>query len=245
MKKFFQKSAVATAIALAGNMCMPSISMADDIPGLNIIYASNEVPMDIGPIRFMSEEGRQQLLRDHQMTPFYQAARNHWTIERIESAIPVELPQADGSSVRVFLDAEDFAGDWTPERIASSTRLFEVLSPDGFARRSVGGSAPAALEEQQVQTLEEYLFEALRQVAPDSLVRFWRAPEGFDPTVRDGGSAKAPIWTPELGEVDSSQYTTEEWAQIVGDYWASGQLQEVKPKEWPVIEVDGVLIQLL
>jgi len=249
MKKFFQKSALTTVIALAGSICIPGIGMADGITDINMIVAANSaqiLPLPDAIKLVDNEEANQQLLRDHQMTPTYQAARDYWTIERIESAIPVELPQADGSSVRILLDAEDFAGDWTAERIASLGAL-EVLSPDGFVSMSHRG-LPAAFEEQRLQTLEEYLLDTVGRVAPDSLVRFWRTPEGFDPTIRDGGSARAPVWTPELGEVDLDQYTLEELAQIVRDYWTPERMREVwraPPKEWVIDGPDGIRIQLL
>jgi len=39
------------------------------------------------------------------------------------------------------------------------------------------------------------------------------------PDTFDGGSARAPVWTDELGEVDLDQYTREELDQMVRDYW--------------------------
>jgi len=48
-------------------------------------------------------------------------------------------------------------------------------------------------------------------------------------------SARAPVWTEELGEVPLDRYTREELAQMVRDYWTPERMRSATPTEIPII----------
>jgi len=60
---------------------------------------------------------------------------------------------------------------------------------------------------------------------------------------RDGAtaSARAPVWTEELGEVDLDQYTPEERAPMVRDYWTPERIKTAIPLDLPTANVDDSL----
>jgi len=49
-------------------------------------------------------------------------------------------------------------------------------------------------------------------------------------------SVRAPVWTEELGEVPLDQYTREELAQMVRDFWTPERMRNAIPAEIPVID---------
>jgi len=92
------------------------------------------------------------------------------------------------------------------------------------------------------QERQERLQERLRNFPCDP---GYNASVAFDPTdIRlfmdqfDGGSARAPVWTDELGEVDLDQYTSEELAQMVRDFWTPERMKNAVPVELP--SADGM-----
>jgi len=55
---------------------------------------------------------------------------------------------------------------------------------------------------------------------------------------RATASARAPVWTEELGEVDLDQYTPEERAQMMRDYWTPERIKTAIPLDLPTADAN-------
>jgi len=154
MKIHLQKSTLATAtvIALMGGLCIPSIGMADTHGQGARFIGSASAPV--------WQDGIGEIAADrHTPEELAQMMRDYWTIERMRSAVPVDIVSPDGS-VRALMGNGSVVADggadegnsprlplnthfWTPERIRTAIP-FELLTADGTVRALLADTGIAA-----------------------------------------------------------------------------------------------------
>jgi len=188
MKKYFQKSVMATAIALAGSLYLPNIATAG-APSVAATVGTN----GWGPLAATIDLNQLPACDiSHYVVPDTFDAGSARAPVWTEKLGEVDLDQYTREELSQMV--LDF---WTPERIRNTIPL-DLPSPDGVHRSLVGGA-------------EE----------PSGVI-----------------SVRAPVWTDELGEVDLDQYTREELAQMVRDYWTPERIRNTIPLDLP--SPDGV-----
>jgi|GEM_PF-1920329 len=232
--KPFQMSRIAVGVLLATNLSLPGIGMAADASPLSppsIIHGgsyvvTNEAGETVVIEVDVPEELLQKLRDDWASTlerielisnaPPKQytleelaqmVGDDSWTPEGLKRIVAVELPNGDGP-VQVNLPP-DAQGDTvlTPEqRIRSVLPPIELLDTDGSLRVRVW-----------LTNLVVHLDDDIRPLIGDAQAQL------------DGGSARAPVWTEELGEVNLDQYTREELDRMVRDYWTAERIRTTIP----------------
>jgi len=227
--KPFQITRIAAGVLLAGSLCLPGIGMAAEASAPFIVHGgayvvTNESGETVTIDLDVPEELLQRLRDDwvshlerielisnapsRQFTLEELAQMvddDSWTPEDLKRIVAVELPNGEGP-VLVSLPP-DTLGDTvlTPERIRTVSPPIELLNTDGALRMRVWVTNLVRLDGD------------VRPLIGDTEAQF------------DGGSARAPVWTEELGEVNLDQYTREELDRMVRDYWTAERTRTTIP----------------